>query len=44
MTTARGPTMKNNDVFYKLLKIKNLKKVYLQDVDDSTVNGAPNVE
>lgn len=44
MTTARGPTMKNNDVFYKLVKIKNLKKVYLQDVDDSTVNVAPNVE
>lgn len=36
--------MKNNDVFYKLVKIKNLKKVYLQDVDDLIVNGVLNVE
>lgn len=25
MTTARGPTMKNNDVFFNLVKIKNKK-------------------
>lgn len=40
MTTARGPTMKNNDVFFKLVKIKNKKGL----LTTSTVNGAPDVE